>query len=233
LTAPQGWPERVEAVLLDAGGVLLDLDYAYLRRLILARGIDVAEGPLSEAEAAARKEIDRAVRRGGDAWRDFFAILLHGVGVPMSEHQRIIDSLWEAHQRVGLWTVAVAGSLPAVRELRERGMRLGVVSNAEGNVARDLDRAGYGGMFETVVDSHLVGVSKPDPAIFRVATERMKLAPDRVVYLGDRPRIDVVGARDAGMSAVLLDRHDLYPEAGVPRIRSLGELLSLVGSASA
>jgi FMN phosphatase YigB (HAD superfamily) len=56
----------------------------------------------------------------------------------------------------------------------------------------------------------------------------MGLATGRVVYLGDRPSVDVAGARAAGIPAVLLDRHDLYPDADVPRIRSLGEILALV-----
>jgi HAD superfamily hydrolase (TIGR01509 family) len=229
LKPERDWPARVAAVLLDAGGVLLDLDYAYLRRLILARGVDAPEARLAEAEAAARKEVDEGCGVAGDAWRDYFAILLRGVGVPMAEHEAIIDSLWEAHERVGLWTVAVAGSLEAVGAFRARGLRLGVVSNAEGNVARDLDRAGYRGMFETVVDSHLVGVAKPDPAIFRIATERMGVPPDSVIYLGDRPRIDVAGARNAGLVPVLLDRHDLYPDAQSPRLRALADLLAWLG----
>src|SRR6185369_3755546 len=101
--------------------------------------------------------------------------------------------------RVGLWTVAVEGALETVRDLKRRGYRLGVVSNAEGRVERDLIGAGYDGFFETVIDSSVVGVEKPDPAIFRLALERLGASPDGTVFLGDVPAVDVEGARAAGI----------------------------------
>lgn len=224
-------PLPVEAVLLDAGGVLLDLDYDYLRRLIEARHRDVSVVELSREEARARAEVERLVREGGsvgEAWREYFGFILHGVHVPAARHEAIIDSLWEAHHRIGLWTTPCPGALETVAELKRRGFRLGVVSNAEGRVAQDLDGAGYRGMFETVVDSCLVGVQKPDPAIFRIALERMGLRADRTVYLGDLPAVDVAGSRAAGLSPVLLDPHDLYPGADAPRLRSIQELPDLI-----
>lgn len=228
-------PERVEAVLLDAGGVLVDLDYGYVRRLIASRHGSVPEDELSRAEAIARKEINETVRAGGrvgNSWRDYFHIILGRVGVPGDAHAALIDSMWEAHQRVGLWTVACDGALEAVTELKRLGLRIGVVSNAEGTVARNLDDAGFKGSFETVVDSHLVGVEKPDPAIFRIALERMSLRASRAVYVGDLPEVDVKGARAAGIAPILVDRHDIHPDVDVPRIRSLRELPRLIRGAA-
>jgi putative hydrolase of the HAD superfamily len=223
----------VEAVLFDAGGVLVDLDYGYVRRLIEPRHGAVSEEDLSRAEGLARREINETVQSGGrvgDSWRDYFHVILGRLGVPGDEHAPLIDSLWEAHQRVGLWTVACDGALDAVTELKQRGLRVGVVSNAEGTVARNLDDAGFKGVFETVVDSHLVGVEKPDPAIFRIALERMSLRADRAVFVGDLPEVDVKGARAAGIAPVLLDRHDLYGDADAVRIRSMRELPALLGA---
>lgn len=220
-------PERVETVLLDAGGVLLDLDYPYLRRLLEARGRDAPVEALAAGEALARKEVQRRVHDGdrvADVWRDYFHVLLSHAKVPGKLHREIIDTLWEANHRVGLWTTPIPGAVESVRELKRRGYRLGVVSNAEGKVARDLDAAGFTGLFETVVDSHLVGVEKPDPRIFEIALERMSGRPETAVYLGDLPAVDVAGARAAGIAPLLLDRHDLYPDAGAPRLRSIAEL---------
>ena len=224
-------PERVEAVLLDAGGVLLDLDYGYLRRLIEAKHSDLGDPDLARAESMARREINRTVLAGGkisESWRDYFRILLGGVGVPVASIEPIIDSLWSAHQRVGLWTAVAEDALDAVAALKQMGLRLGVVSNAEGQVERDLAVAGFEGAFETVIDSHLVGLEKPDPAIFELALERMKLKRETTIFVGDLPSVDVEGARAAGLAAVLLDRHDIYPDVDVPRIRSLAELPALL-----
>lgn len=226
------WPERVETLLFDAGGVLLDLDYRYLRRLIEARHAEVSLAELSRYEAGARHEIHRQVSAGGrvsETWRDYFHIILSKVGVPLDERESIVDSLWEAHQKFGLWTVAVDDALETVAALKKRGLRIGVVSNAEGRVQRDLEAAGYGGLLEIVVDSHLVGVEKPDPEIFRIALRKMKVGPESAVYVGDLPSVDIAGARAAGLTPVLLDRHDIYQNESARRIRSITELPALLG----
>ncbi len=220
-------PRRIEAVLFDAGGVLLDLDYAFIKRLLDARQVGATIEALSESESIARTSIDRRVRDGGrssEAWRDYFRILLARVGTPAAELEPIIDTLAEAHARIGLWTVAIDGAIDAVRALKGTGHRMGVVSNAEGRVERDLAGAGFAGLFETVVDSHLVGVEKPSPEIFRIAMDRMNIEPETAIFIGDVPSVDVEGARAAGLTPVLLDRHDLYADVDVPRLRSIAEL---------
>jgi putative hydrolase of the HAD superfamily len=217
---------RHRTLLFDAGGVLLDLDYAFLRRLLARHGCETTRDALGRAEAHARTEIHRRVRGGGrvgDAWRDYFRVVLAEVGARRESFEEIVDQLWEAHQRVGLWTVAIDGTPEALRRLKARGYRMAVVSNAEGRVAQDLEAAGYDGLFETVVDSFLVGIEKPDPAIFRIALERIGEPPESAVFLGDVPAVDVEGARAAGIAPVLLDRHDLYTEVDAPRLRSIEE----------
>jgi putative hydrolase of the HAD superfamily len=231
-TESSDWPERVETVLLDAGGVLLDLDYAYLRRLVEARRLPTSEYDLSRFEALARREIHRQVAGGGrvgEAWRDYFHVILGKVGVAGEDQREIIDALWEAHQRFGLWTVPIDGGPESVAVLKQRGYRIGVVSNAEGRVEQDLYAAGYEGLLETVVDSHVVGVEKPDPQIFNIALQRMNVSAETAIFVGDVPSVDVVGAREAGLIPLLLDRHDLYADSSEHRISSIRELPTLLG----
>ncbi len=228
-------PDLIETVLLDAGGVLLDLDYGYLRRLIEARGGDVTMDDLARYEAMARHEIHRQVSKGGrvsETWRDYFHIILSKVGIPLDSRDEIVDSLWEAHQRFGLWTVAIEGAPETVAELKNRGFRIGVVSNAEGRVQKDLEAAGFRGLLDTVVDSHIVGVEKPDPEIFRIAMDNLKAAPESTVYVGDLPSVDVAGAQAAGVAPILLDRHGLFADSPVRRIGAITELLDLLPAAS-
>jgi len=66
-----------------------------------------------------------------------------------------------------------------------------------------LDLAAY---FDEVVVSHLEGIEKPDPRIFRRVLERLAMRPEDAVYVGDVPELDLVGARAAGIDAVLIDR---------------------------
>jgi putative hydrolase of the HAD superfamily len=226
-------PLRYATVLLDAGGVLLDLDYAFVKRLLEARHVATTVDALSESEAVARTTIDRRVREGGrtsEAWRDYFRILLTRVGAPPEGAEEIIDTLAEAHQRVGLWTVAIDGAVDTVRALKQAGYRLGVVSNAEGRVERDLLGAGFTDVFDTVVDSHVVGVEKPDPRIFHIALERMNADASSTIFLGDVPSVDIAGAVAAGLTPFLLDRHGLYADHGPRRMTSIRQLPEMLAS---
>jgi len=224
---------RIDTVLLDAGGVLLELDLTYLRRLIEAKRIETSLEALKSAEANARVEIHRFVENGGrvgEAWRDYFRLILDGVHVPVAAHEKIIDALWQAQQRFGLWTIAVPGGPETVAALKSEGYRIGVVSNAEGRVARDLTAAGYAGLLETVVDSHVVGVEKPDPAIFGIALERLGVSAASAVFVGDIPSVDVVGARAAGIRPILVAPDGTHDDIDVPRIPSVNELPALLST---
>lgn len=91
---------------------------------------------------------------------------------------------------------------------------------AEEHLVRTGTREGL----EFVVDSHLEGVEKPDPAIFRIALERMGVAPGRAVYVGDLRSVDEAGARAAGMHFVLLDPFGDYAGEHTPSIPSIDRL---------
>jgi putative hydrolase of the HAD superfamily len=218
---------RIRTVLLDAGGVLLDLDYPLLLKMLETRGHRSTQADLSRFEAYARTEIEKKVLSGGRtsaAWREYFFSILGQAGVDPLEFDSVVDALWETHARIGLWTVALEGGPAAVRAMKEAGYRIGVVSNAEGRVENDLYAAGYDGLLETVVDSHVVGVEKPDPEIFRIALDRLGADPTETVFAGDVPSVDVAGAQAAGIVPVLIDRHDLYPDVEAPRLRSIADL---------
>jgi putative hydrolase of the HAD superfamily len=78
--------------------------------------------------------------------------------------------------------------------------------------------------FDFVIDSTLVGMEKPDPRIFRMGLERLGVAPEEAVYVGDIYEIDVVGARAAGMAAVLVDPLNRWTDLDCDRIAAIHEL---------
>jgi putative hydrolase of the HAD superfamily len=186
---------------------------------------------LLAAEADARAWANDAVRRGAEPaslWQGYFELMLQTVGLRAPELDGFIERLRELNGTVGLWRTPIRGVADALRELRARGLRLAAVSNAEGRVASDLDEAGLGGFLEFVLDSHVVGVAKPDPEIFRMALRRLELSPESVVHVGDVYAIDVVGARAAGVTPVLIDAAGRYADADCPRIRGVDELPALL-----
>jgi putative hydrolase of the HAD superfamily len=92
----------------------------------------------------------------------------------------------------------------ALARLKSAGLLLGVVSNSEGRVAEALEAAELRQYFDVVIDSGLIGIEKPDPRIFHAALEALGVGADEALYVGDLYDVDVVGARAAGIEAVLL-----------------------------
>jgi len=99
-----------------------------------------------------------------------------------------------------------------------------VISNADGRIDAVLRRCAIADCFHSITDSGIVGQEKPHPAIFEAALREMKAEPAESLYVGDVYSVDYVGARNAGMEAVLLDVAGAYRERGLPRVESLDEL---------
>lgn len=226
--------QRRRIALFDAGGTLITLDHDRVRRSLQpvskARPSDEA---FEQAEAGARLWADGAIRArmsGRELWDGYFGSLLVGAGVEAAVIEACIEALWEANQTQGLWRKPIAGAREVIAQLRAAGFRMSVVSNAEGQVETDLRDAGFGNSWETVVDSHVVGVAKPDPRIFEIALERMGVSAGEAFYVGDVPYFDVAGARAAGMPAVLIDPHAIHAATTeAVRITSIRELPALLG----
>lgn len=113
-------------------------------------------------------------------------------------------------------------------ELRSRGYRLGLVTNREDTqkFADLLDKLGLRPHFDLTLTSGEVGVRKPEAGIFYAALERIGAAPKESAYVGDNYWADVVGARNAGVTPVLLDPYSLFPEADCVRIERIDGLLT-------
>jgi len=116
---------------------------------------------------------------------------------------------------------------PCLRTLT--GTATGVVTNNVAHVAgHKLAAAGLGDRFPVVVGVTDAAASKPDPRIFLAGCVALGVAPERTMYVGDRLDTDAVGARDAGLIGVWLDREPGDGRAELPasviRIGSLGEL---------
>jgi putative hydrolase of the HAD superfamily len=152
------------------------------------------------------------------------------------------DLLEEVHRHLdsefadaALWYREAPGCREGLAALAATGVRLGIVSNADGMIGerlrtREILQVGPGVGIEVacVIDSGAVGVMKPDPRIFRLALDAMAVDADDAWYVGDMPGIDVVGARRAGLRPFVVDPLGLHADAGYDRVESLQELARLV-----
>jgi putative hydrolase of the HAD superfamily len=119
-----------------------------------------------------------------------------------------------------------------VTALREAGIRTGVISNWDRRLASLIEGLGLGEMFDVVVSSADVGLRKPDPRVFMLACERLGVAPEEAVHVGDHHYADVLGARAVGMTPVLIQRagSDAMPAmAACATIRTFEELPDVLG----
>ena len=221
-------PPEIRAVLLDAGNTLVFVDRERLFSIFAEVGVEGDERRFVEAELEARLNLTRRVEAGDSGteahvWKEYFYRMFAGCGVPEGVVEQVGQRLREEHEREHLWTRVEEGTAEALARARETGVRLGVISNADGRVEALLRKVGLRGEVEFVVDSHVVGVEKPDPRIFLEGVRRMGLRPDECLYVGDLYPVDVVGARRVGMRALLLDPTGRL-DRPVPRIPSVLEL---------
>lgn len=229
-----------ELVLLDAGGVFVLPEPTRVLGAFTRAECEVAADALTEAHYRAVQAFDVSVdveANWAPTWIEYLKAYIASCGV----HDELRD---EAHLHVdsefadaALWVHPIAGARDGLRALADTGVRLGVVSNADGIMGQRLAQLeicqvgpGLGVEIECVVDSGAVGIMKPDPRIFVAALDLLGVDADRTWYVGDMPAIDVVGARRAGIRPFLMDPFDLHHDADYDRTSSLADLAELITS---
>ncbi|HSP14201.1 MAG TPA: HAD family hydrolase [Thermoanaerobaculia bacterium] len=220
---------KIETIFLDAGGVLVWPNWTRVSAALREHGVFVDAAQLAAADPPARFSIDRSEFVAGSddqrrGWEYFDLVLAHA-GVTLSERTTAaLGDLLRYHREHNLWENVPDFVMPALQKLRASGYRLVVVSNANGTVHSLLDRLGLAPLLDAIFDSAVEKLEKPDPRFFRLALERAGARPQTTVHVGDLYHVDVVGARSAGLSAILVDEGDLQRDADCPRIRNVGEL---------
>jgi putative hydrolase of the HAD superfamily len=211
----------VKAILLDALGTLLGFEppAPHLQAELHRRGYVISR---AEAERAIRAEI-AYYRAHIDEGRDRESLL--GLRVRCARAMELdvpeaaaLDALLAA-----LRFYAYPDSAPALVALRERGIKLVVVSNWDWSLHERLAETGLTPLLDGALASAEVGAAKPDPAIFEAALRLTGTTPDQTWHVGDTPAADVEGARAAGITPVLIARDGGAPGA----VRSLAELIPL------
>ena len=220
----------VDTIFLDAGGVLVHPSWTRVSDALSRHGVTAPAVALSAAEARAMRELDEATVVGttddrSRGWLYFNLVLKHaGIALSLATDAALAE-LREYHARENLWEHVESDIVPALVALRGRGLRLVVVSNANGRLRHLFDRLDLTRRVDHLLDSHEWGVEKPDPRLFELAVAQSGADKTRTVHVGDLYHVDIVGARRAGLrAAVLFDVAGLYEHADCPRVARLGEL---------
>jgi putative hydrolase of the HAD superfamily len=243
----------VRAVLLDLDDTIVP-DYADFKAAVddVAAALGAPAGMAAALHACARRRWGEAPDTAVLQMRDISSWEALWAPFPVDDRE------WAARFRLAAWREALADhgvedsdltrrlaasyrehrlarcrpypdTVATLEALRGR-VRLAVVTNGmEDHQRSKLDAAGLTEMFDAVVTSGAVGVSKPDPHIFHAALERLGCRPADAVMVGDHPLRDVAGAQQAGLRGVWIDRDGGDDRGVVPdaRITELGELTAL------
>jgi putative hydrolase of the HAD superfamily len=223
-------PGRFDAVLFDAGGVLVLPDPTVLGPLLAFYGGDTSLDLHRRAHYAGMRAKSAANAAEG-TWHDYDHAYVDAIGVDPAHLDEAAVVLGRTRTE-WLWRWMIPETRHALDRLALAGVPMGVVSNASGQIDRILRRevcqpgAGDHIAMRCVIDSHVVGVAKPDPAIFDHALVHFAgIERSRIIYVGDSVTMDVGAARAAGLRPVLLDPYDDHPGADFDRIRAVADLL--------
>jgi putative hydrolase of the HAD superfamily len=221
---------EVRAVLLDALGTLVELQppAPRLQRLLRESGIEVTEEEAARGFAAEIAYYLDHHLEGSDSerlerLRDRCAEeMRRALDIPELDHATARRAMLGA-----LEFTPYPDVLPALGELRERGIGLVVASNWDCSLPDWLSPTGIMPLLDGVVTSAEVGAGKPDPRVFERALQVAGVASANALHVGDKVDNDVQGAAAAGVRGVLVQREGT-PPAGVEAVASLRELVALV-----
>jgi HAD superfamily hydrolase (TIGR01509 family) len=213
---------EIRFVFFDVGNTLL-----FPNRARILAALPADRHPTLEQwqalERRTKKEFDEGMVGGRvdhSFWWTFHTYLLEELNL-LEDGLR--DVLVENTQKSANWDVMLPGTREALERIRG-DYSTAVISNADGKIDDVLRRCGIADCFESITDSGIVGQEKPHPAVFQAALLAMQAKAAKSLYVGDVYSVDYVGARNAGMQAILFDVAGAYHDSGFARVESLAEL---------
>ncbi|MDY7104364.1 MAG: HAD family hydrolase [Actinomycetota bacterium] len=232
-TEPPFDPGAIDAVALDIGGVFLLPSPGLTRDVLTEAGWTVPDD---------HDAYHRAHYRGVAAYRNrtwkasYLEAYADELGLPAAAAEPL-ERLHFSRPARELWSWRQDDAVDALCRLATTALPLAVVTNNDGTAVQQLAegavcQVGPGEATEVVVivDSHIVGISKPGPAIFAPALDALGADPARVLYVGDTPAADGEGATAAGMPVVIIDPHGYAAGSGYPTVPSLGAVADLLAA---
>lgn len=231
---------KLAAVLLDVGGVLLLPSHRRIRDALRRAGCAVETEMLDQAHYAGIRAWDEAWLTQNDPRRSYFEAYVRAAGASPNCIVAAVAAVDTAFNRPTLWSRPVPGAVSTLRSLGQAGVPVVIVSNTEhGQVApllaaRRICQVGPGPAVpvRAIIDSYVVGVEKPERAIFELALRAIDATPNEVVHVGDSVYADVIGAQRAGMAALHFDPLRLCDRDDHEHLRDLPRLVGLMDSRS-
>ncbi len=224
-------PEPLDAVLLDVGGVFHLPDHDRIAGAMERAEIVIDAAELDRAHYAGVRGLTNFHEGDRSIWLAYIREYARALG-SADQLDAVAGVLLNEFTTGGVWTRIIPGSLDALIAIKATGVKLAIVSNADGSVEAQLAADGIcqmgpgpGVEMDAILDSSVVNVAKPDPRIFEIALERLGgIDPSRAIHIGDTPAADCAGARAAGITPILIDPFNDHEDFEGLRMKSLTEV---------
>ena len=215
----------IEAVLFDAVGTLF-----HSRGTVgdIYRSVAVkydSDIPAATLQAGfVRETANRGTPINKEDWKTLVqtVFLQHG---PFPRFDEFFEHVYGFFQSGQTW-MCYPETESVLESLADQNYRMGVVSNFDQRLFDVLRDLGIVQFFDAIVIPASAREAKPTPGIFIDATAQLEIAPERALFVGDDPYLDIAGARTAGLEAVLVDRDS--PNLHASAIKNLSGVLSLL-----
>ena len=198
--------EQVKPALLEADRLVFDENARYPMRL------------------RSRKEQTEVYIR-------YETLLLKNIGIDLSDEVRTVTKIFQRVEELygDIGFALYDDVIPVMEKLRDKDLKIGLITNLEIDMKPICSELGLDPYLDFIVTSGEAGSDKPQPEIFMIALEKAGVEASEAVHVGDQYKIDAVGAMNAGIKPIIIDRNDLYPEIkDCPRIRKLDELFDVI-----
>ncbi|MBI4671818.1 MAG: HAD family hydrolase [Chloroflexi bacterium] len=247
--------DMIRGIIFDLGNTLMYFDGDWesvsarganaLEQYLMARGYPAPEG-FGQAYLETRTQGFARSRQTGVEYTAEQALvdtlMRQGVcNVPAAEIPRAVEKFFEPEE---LHWVSYPDAIATLEILRERGLKLALLSNATDHawIERNTRKSQLAGFLDPLLSSAKISFRKPDPRAFQPVSDAWQIPPHEIVMVGDAASFDILGAHRAGMRGVLIeerwaeplkphadfaDAHLMQPDA---TIRQLGELPSVIAA---
>jgi putative hydrolase of the HAD superfamily len=233
----------VKAIFFDAAGTLFDArepvghTYARIARqhgltaddVVVSAGFRRAFASTPGLAFGPGRRADELRRLEREWWYGLVRRSFEGLG-EFDSFDAFFDELFAYFGDPASW-VALPQAHSVLQRLKDTNLKLGIISNFDHRLYRILDGLDLRPFFDTVTISSEAGYSKPAREIFTTALSASGVAGAEAVHVGDSEHMDVRGAQDAGLRAILIDTGTngaTATDRGVARVSSLAEVTEVV-----
>ncbi|HEU24955.1 MAG: hypothetical protein C0176_06365 [Mesoaciditoga sp.] len=216
-------------ILLDAGGTLVFPDLLWLSDLMRKYGINVKEEDILKRVYEIDYLIDKSMKDRITLIEGNLLEALFGAFTSSKETVKILVEKANERDRVkNLWAYTFDWVIDTLKTLKEMGYSMSVISNSDGRVEEVLEETGIAPFMDKIYDSQIVGVEKPDPAIFKKALGDLSISAEEAIFFGDMFYTDILGANRAGIRAVHIDPFGFYREWPGERIKNISFISDVI-----